>query len=45
MGPLIQTWALPASALAVVQLSAMWHKAVSENVPEPYLVSTFNCIM
>lgn len=42
MPSLVQTWALPVALLAIVNLSVTWFNVVSNQVPEPYLVS--NCI-
>jgi|TARA_R110002003_G_scaffold52_29_gene4631 alpha-1,2-glucosyltransferase len=39
MPTLLQTWALPAALLAVANISATWYNVVSNEVPEPYLVS------
>lgn len=39
MPTLVQTWALPAALLAIVNISGTWYKVVSKQVPEPYLVS------
>lgn len=35
----LQTWALPAALLAIVNVSTTWYRAVSKHVPQPYLVS------
>ena len=38
----LQTWALPASLLAIVNFTATWYQLVSSKVPEPYLVCMSN---
>jgi alpha-1,2-glucosyltransferase len=40
MPNLLQTSALPAAVLFIVNLSTTWYNAVSKDVPEPYLAST-----
>ncbi len=39
MTSLLQAWALPATLLAIVNISATWFNLVSSKIPEPYLVS------
>jgi alpha-1,2-glucosyltransferase len=39
MPSLVQTWAVPAAFLVIVNISTMWYSEVSEEVPDPYLVS------
>jgi alpha-1,2-glucosyltransferase len=39
MPSLLQTWALPIAVLAIANIAGTWYKLVSDNVPDPYLVS------
>jgi alpha-1,2-glucosyltransferase len=39
MPTLLQTWALPAVVLVIVNLSSTWYNVVCKELPEPYLLS------
>ena len=39
MPTLLQTWALPAALLVIVNISTTWYNVVSKYVPDSYLVS------
>ncbi|KAF2127264.1 glycosyltransferase family 59 protein [Dothidotthia symphoricarpi CBS 119687] len=42
MPSLVQSWALPAALLAIVNITATWYNLVSQEVPQPYLDEYFH---